>query len=397
MLRIINYFRGVVRIRIEGAFPERLINICSKNGVEFWGLERQGANALDAYVRISGYKKLRPFAQKAMCHVHILKKDGVRFLLWKVRKRYALLAGFLFCVALVWTASLFVWEIEVVGNEDVPREEILKNLSEFGVEVGTYIPSVDPNVVKIDMMLKMRDIAWIAVNMQGSRALIEVRERVPKPEIIPHNVPCNIVSSKAGVITKIDTLAGLAQVSVGQTVTEGQLLVSGVVDSEAVGVRFVHAMANVECRTWYHLTAVIPQTAIYKKYTEHYQNRTSLSLAQNKINIYFDSGNPYAGYDKIIKSERWSLPFDILLPISVETQSYREFVPEPGSIPESEARSILQEGLTSRLREMSSQAKVEESEFLFSNSGDVYSMTLNAQCLEQIATTELIPTFGARQ
>ena len=39
MKRLMNFLRGMADLRVTGLFPERLINLCAQNGVEFWGVE----------------------------------------------------------------------------------------------------------------------------------------------------------------------------------------------------------------------------------------------------------------------------------------------------------------------------------------------------------------------
>ena len=38
MKRLINWLLGYVEVRAEGAFPERLLNLCAQNRLAFWGL-----------------------------------------------------------------------------------------------------------------------------------------------------------------------------------------------------------------------------------------------------------------------------------------------------------------------------------------------------------------------
>lgn len=44
----------------------------------------------------------------------------------------------------------------------------------------------------------------------------------------------------------------------GDTVTQGQLLISGAVDLDNGGLRWQHGMGRVWARTWYELTAQVP-------------------------------------------------------------------------------------------------------------------------------------------
>ena len=67
-----------------------------------------------------------------------------------------------------------------------------------------------------------------AVNIDGSKAVIEVRESVPVPEIADTSTPCNIVAAEDGIITKIQLFRGQEEIKTGSAVLKGDLLISGV-------------------------------------------------------------------------------------------------------------------------------------------------------------------------
>ena len=46
MKRLMNYLLGVVRVRVTGPFPERLLNLCAQGGVPFWGVEWMDGHTL---------------------------------------------------------------------------------------------------------------------------------------------------------------------------------------------------------------------------------------------------------------------------------------------------------------------------------------------------------------
>ena len=39
LLRLVNALRGSVRLEVEGAFPERFLNLCAQRGILFWNVE----------------------------------------------------------------------------------------------------------------------------------------------------------------------------------------------------------------------------------------------------------------------------------------------------------------------------------------------------------------------
>jgi similar to stage IV sporulation protein len=258
MKKAVNYVRGTIRASVECPYPERLVNVCAQNGIEFWDLERVSPTTVHISLLLQGYRKLGSLAERAGFTIRQAKKTGVPFILWKIRKRYILLAGMLLMFLTVWGMSLFVWEIEVKGNDKVSSRDILAALKELGVGIGAFGPAVSSEAISNDMLLKIPNLAWIAINVSGSRADVLVRERVPKPVILDENAPVMVCAVKSGIITKMSVLEGARVVKVGDTVQTGDLLVTGIMDSRVSGRRTVHAMAEVTARTWYELSAAMP-------------------------------------------------------------------------------------------------------------------------------------------
>ena len=102
------------------------------------------------------------------------------------------------------------------------------------------------------------DISYIAINLHGTKAYVQIAEATPKPEIVDPNIPCNIVSDVDGVIETIRVKTGFQVAKEGETVCKGQLLVSGITDSRFVTVRYVNSDAEIVIRTWRDLSREFP-------------------------------------------------------------------------------------------------------------------------------------------
>lgn len=75
-------------------------------------------------------------------------------------------------------------------------------------------------------------MAWLTVNVRGCRAYVSVRDRVPKPELADDRTPTNVVAKRDALVTEVRAYDGRAMVRKGGTVTAGQLLISGAVQTE---------------------------------------------------------------------------------------------------------------------------------------------------------------------
>lgn len=386
MKKAVNYFRGTIRVRVECPYPERLVNICAQNDIEFWDLRRLSPVTVLISMHMSGYRKLKVLADRAGFEISQVKKTGVPFFFWKIRKRYVLLAGMLLMFMTVWGLSLFIWEIDVHGNSDVPSQRIIDALKDVGVGIGTFGPSVKSEAISNDIILQIPELAWIAVNVSGSHADVLVRERIPKPVIIDENAPTMVYALKSGIITRMSVLEGARVLTLGDTVQAGDIIVTGIMDSIASGKRTVHAMADVQARTWYELSAQIMLDTSQKTYTGRTKTKIAVIIAGIRINLYFNGGISFVNYDKITSEKSLVMMTGNVLPIAVVSEKYTEYTRTDATLGVLKAAELLEKRLMDRLNQKIGDGEIVTTSFDTSLENNVLEVTLKAECLEQIAS-----------
>ena len=127
---LISWFRwlgGYVRIRLRGYSPERFLNLCRARNIEVWQLESSGL-AYEMDVSIRDFRKLKPLRKKARAHVEILERHGLPFFLYRNRSRKMFPAGILLCAVFLYVMSLFIWNIQIEGNNSRTTDVILDYL-----------------------------------------------------------------------------------------------------------------------------------------------------------------------------------------------------------------------------------------------------------------------------
>lgn len=284
--RMVNALRGSVRLEVSGAFPERFLNLCAQRGIVFWNVEWLEATRLRLTVTRQGSGPARALGDKVLCTVVPAEQSGVPFFLGRFRRRYALLVGLALSLTAVCVLSQFVLTIEVEGNEAVSTAEILTELRRQGLRPGVYGPGLDEGTISSAALLGLPELAWMSVNLHGTRAEVLVREAVPAPEVDDEEQVGSIVARSSGIVTHIEPLSGEALVAQGDTVLAGEVLISGAVTLDApqyselenLGQILVRAQGQVFARTWHTMTASIPLEAQVKSYTGEKASRWTLSI-----------------------------------------------------------------------------------------------------------------------
>ena len=259
--KIWNYLRGSVRFQCESIAPERVLNLCAVHEIPFWDVQWQTAERFTLRTTREGARLLEAAAAETDAVLQRLDERGAPLVLRRMRRRYVLWAALAAAVVLLWYGNTFIWEFRVTGNDTVPTEKILRALENNGVTIGTRALSFDQEELRNHVLLELEDISWLSVNVKGCTAHVQVVERKRPPEIVDREKRANVVAARAGLVTKVEALDGQAMVMAGSTVTEGQLLISGVAESKSGGVRFMQGRGRVYARTWYELSVRVPLAA----------------------------------------------------------------------------------------------------------------------------------------
>ncbi|MEG2074065.1 MAG: sporulation protein YqfD [Angelakisella sp.] len=264
LLKLIRFVRGTVDFEISGGYLERFINLCGKAGIPLRNIKRDGGS-LTAGTSYMGGKRLRETAARAGVNLRLIKRGGAPSLLRRYRLRAGLFAGAVLLLALPFILSMFLWRIDIAGSETIPEQELLHSLASLGVRVGARRGGIDARNVERRMMLLEGRLAWIAVNMRGSTAYVELRERAIAPPRLDTVVPHNIIASKNGFITNMMVYEGQPLVKNGDSVLAGDILVSGIMEDVNGKNRTVHSRAKIEAQIEDCIAVTIPyaQTVTY--------------------------------------------------------------------------------------------------------------------------------------
>ena len=393
--RMVNALRGSVRLEVSGAFPERFLNLCAQRGIVFWNVEWLEATRLRLTVTRQGSGPARALGDKVLCTVVPAEQSGVPFFLGRFRRRYALLVGLALSLTAVCVLSQFVLTIEVEGNEAVSTAEILTELRRQGLRPGVYGPGLDEGTISSAALLGLPELAWMSVNLHGTRAEVLVREAVPAPEVDDEEQVGSIVARSSGIVTHIEPLSGEALVAQGDTVLAGEVLISGDVelrkpeDSDYdIGKLVVRAAGEVTARTWRTLEASIPLTAQVKEYTGRERTLWSAEILWGSIEFYGNSSISYEKYDKITQDHTLTL-FGRTLPFGVTQVTCREYTLSQREVDVEAARTMLEEELLRQLDAIlaDSQGQVLRTDFTARQENGLLTVTMLAECQEQIGVT----------
>lgn len=390
MQRLVNLLRGTVTVRVTGRFPERYFNICAADGLGLWGCRTVSEGELEVTLARRDLARAIALGERALCQVEVLRRDGAPALARKLRRRYGMAAGALLLLGMLLFLSQFVLVIQVEGNTTVSDSQILAQLQSNGFGVGSYGPDVDVRAIANRVLMEMEELSFLSINISGIRAQVVVRENDPAPEILDRTRAADIVAKRDGVVMSVDVLGGRAVAEQGQAVLAGEVLISGMLLVEqgdgsgtVVASEQIMARGEVWAMTSRTLQAVTPLAVLTPG--EEGSSGWALSLLGRSLNFYGNSSNQDMGCDKMVILYPITLPGGQQLPFRLRQVVWQSWT-ETGADPDS-CQRFLRRSLSQRLEEILDGGQVLSTRWQTEETEEAVTVTLTAQCLEQIGQT----------
>lgn len=383
VLKLLRYIIGYVRFEAQGVFFERFLTICAQKGIHIFEPTKKD-DIMVGYVFARDYKKLKKPSKKAGLRLRIVKKVGVPFFISRYRLRLGIVVGVVVFLSVLTILSNFVWSIEVVGLENMEREEVLATLEELGLKVGSYIPSIDVRKLKQQFLLKSDEVAWIGININSSVAEIQIHERVQSPEFtVDNDKACDVVASQAGLIKYMEVYDGQPQVKVGEVVLDGQLLISGIIEDAKGNVTLKHARAKILALVWEETEIVVEMSHQYQVDTGQKKTLNTLVLFGMEIPLYFSDKADFNYYE-----ESGSVPLSIFgfkLPISVERRVLIGYEDATEELSESAAKKLAFEKLDEYIQDVYKDSYIEKQDAVGRVENGKYILSVSLTIKKDIA------------
>ncbi|MEE0969104.1 MAG: sporulation protein YqfD [Clostridia bacterium] len=324
LVKIKNTLFGKGEIKAPAALSHEVLNICIKMSLPYEKMSL-GEEFISFETSLRRAKKLEAELKKSgiECNLSI---GGLPCLIGRYKKRYGLMAGTIIIAALLVLSGNHIWDIRVSGNKVLTAAEVKAELDKAGFRVGSRQGEKDVDEISNTVLLNSDMIAWLSINFNGNVAYVDIREKVLAKANENISEPANIIASRDGIIEYMQVLRGSAAVKEGESVKEGDLLISGLYESSHGEYLTDHAMGKVYAITNHSFSIKIPLEYDKKELSEPVCTRKTVKFFSKYINIFRKSGNLGASCVKIEEENSFSLFGLPPLPISVISElssSYR--------------------------------------------------------------------------
>ncbi|MDD6604248.1 MAG: sporulation protein YqfD [Eubacteriales bacterium] len=347
MVRLFRWLCGYVVFSFSKGYIEGFINSCYESGVAIRDIRRQDKTVLTGQCSPTAYMRLHRIARQNGGVVSVISKHGPIFYILRLLNRPGLLVGGFLFVWIISFFSGFVWNVEVVGNGEITDAQIISFLQDNDFGVGTYWRSADRPQLENLMMASFDKCAWVHINRDGTTARVEINETVDSPSVVDTDIVTNLKAVKDGIIVKATVYDGFKVANVGDSVVQGDLLVSGVYESEDTKRNvFAHARGEYIAQVKDDFLLVVNRQQSVRRYDDTKRYRT---LCFFGINIPLYIGSSY----RINSEDSYDSDYiDIdgkQLPIGIVTKTVRPYTVTTRVLTDKELTALIQQEINRQL------------------------------------------------
>lgn len=372
------------------------LELCRVSGAIYDDFKVLSDGSVTLRMRKKTADKVLSLCEQEDLPVNTVREGGLPKLMSYSIRRPGLWIGILMSLVLLAVSSRFVWDVRVSGNALLTEREIEETLRACGFGVGSYLGEFKADRTENKALIQDPRLAWISVNMKGTVAYVQVREAVSAP-VKDTDTPTNVVADTGGQIVRVELEQGNVLVSAGKWVNKGDLLISGIYDSEQQGIRYTHAQGKVYARVVENITVTIPLTyekKVYDTTEEAVICEKTVNFFENYIKFSKKTGN-IGGSCDIIKREY--VPFSEIgvdFPISLVTEWYIPYTVTEDRYTYAEAEALAYLELAKRIGSIQGGAELLSKTVTTTLGEDAYILTCSLECIRDIAkeqTFEVLP------
>lgn len=390
-MNIFLFFSGSCTLSVSSAHRTAAMNLCMQMGLPYtnfvWG--KDGGIRLCCSLRWA--RRFLAVCRAQNVEVEIVERKGLPKLLERLKERIGLVVGTLLAVLLIILSGLFVWDVQVSGNESLTEGEILEELRACGFGVGSYLPSLRVREIENRVLMLSESIGWLSINVEGTVARVQVIEHLSEnrnTEVDSSKNPANLVAACDGQIEYVELYRGNVVITVGQAVKKGELLVSGLYESQTGGLRYTRAFGRVMARTERTFEIEIPLLFEEKVYDEPYLQEIELSFFNFSHKIFKNSGNSDILCDIIKYNANLGQLGNNRLPVSASRIEVHPYHLEQRERSAEQALELCYAELSERLASLSGEVQLLQKEIVTEVGETSVTLVCTLTCIENIALVQ---------
>jgi len=308
----IDWLKGSVEVELQGSNVAQFLNQATQDKLELSNISWRGSSTVHFTVSVENFFLLRKYVRASGGKLKLVRKTGFPFLLVLLGKRMWFTIGIALFFTVIFCLSSLVWSIDIKGNKVIPSDIIMDAAKKEGLYRFQWSFRLqDADVLSKKLVTALPGTTWIGVEKVGTKVNIQVVEATI-PEAQQLNNPRHLVATKDAVISYIIAQQGKPMVKKNQRVKTGDILISGIIGSEAHS-QIVVAQGDVKGLVWYEYEVKAPLVQKYRVFTGERQARSYIVLGKRALKVKGYNQEPYSKSEVITTTNmltlgKYSLP-----------------------------------------------------------------------------------------
>jgi similar to stage IV sporulation protein len=381
IFKLLSLLRGYVVIRLKAANCEKIINLLRKKGIRMWDVEKN-EDTVKFKISYEDYKKYEEILRETKSET--VNKKGLAFKFSKLKVRKGFVAGLFILLVCLYVISSLVWNVQIVGTNNVTAKNIVKVLEDNKITMPIAHSSLKPKKIETMLYKTFDNFKFIEVYIEGSNLIIFVREKEPEKAEIKSTDPSSIISTKNAIVNKVIAKSGQSMVKEGDVVYEGQTLVMGMIKNKnSEEFMMVPSEGIIYGKTYYNFEMKEEKLKEIEVATNKRKNVYYLQLNGNSIKIIGDK-KPFENYNYMERT--LNIPIiSNLTDINLTKGTYYEQEIKPVEIDKDTANNKMKVSMyDDLLKKCNEDAKILKSSLNFSEDENYYYLRAQIEVIEDI-------------
>ena len=332
-------------IEIKGKEIQRFFNLCVFHGIILKNIQEMDEGKFYCQIEGRDFFVLQTIVRKTGVKIKILKKNGYYFSLKKLISYKVFLIFLCFTIAVIVYTSRLLWTIDIEGNINISSYLLKQSIFEENISPGMFIDRINTEELEKKLRKEFDEITWISVSISGTTLQVNLKENDTDNGIQKNVLTGNIVADKEGIVESIFVRQGTKNVSVGDPVSQGTVLIRGIQeipDGTGTKIKEVPVAAKGDVSISYRIP--IRERLLLEYNTKVYSGNEikKYDLVTEK-NIYHlnDDTIPFLEYD-YYEEEITPLLVKLLFPdIKIIRKNYRDYLEYKEKYEQEEAQEIV--------------------------------------------------------
>ena len=374
---------GMLTVQFTSATPERTLDSLTQRKIRLSHVAQKDQLTYELLIRRRDYSQVSRILQSRGDRLEILSRRGIYWMLDALFHRPVLLITVLLLFLVSYLLPSRIFFITVEGNTTISDRMILEAAEDCGVRFAASRKQVRSEKMKNALLSAVPQLQWAGVNTSGCTAVISVKERREEEPFSDTMNVSNLIADRDGYVLSTTITSGTPLVFPGDSVTKGQLLISGYTDC-GICIRASRAEGEVFAQTNRKMEAVMPEEYDVPEMNSDVFYKLSLILGKKRINLWKDSRISDISCGRMYEEYFVSLPGNFQLPIAICVDRYACYEMQKSKIPETDVQIQLRAFSDAYLHRQMVAGQILQKQYHFSFADGLYKLESNYLCTEMI-------------